>query len=618
LFRTPHLQNMEFDVVVIGGSAGGFAAALAAAEAGANTALVCSAPQLGGQLTTQGVCTPDEQQYIETFGGTQRYMRFRNAVRAYYKGHYRLTPLAQESTAFNPGSCWVSRLSYEPVVGANLLLEMARPAMETGNLSLFLNSTVCGVTHGQDSFHIDSVQIQTPGAGSQTLQAAYFLDATDTGDFLCMCGEEGADWVTGAESFDETGEPDAPAEPRKHWVQPFTFPFAIDWYPQGIATNIIDKPEDYEELKQTQNYHVIHGAITGLFAGRAPWWRYRRILAAENFEDPAIPTDVAMINTAGNDYYGGNVIGTTATGEPVSPELAAAELARARRVSLGYLYWLQTECERTAEDLLAAPGGGADVTTAGKRGYPEFRLRKDLFGTEDGLAPDPYIRESRRIRALQTVKEQDIVVKDFSGNECRGAAARAQFFANSVGVGHYALDIHPNGHGEPNHYVPTRPFQIPLGALIPCRLANVLPACKNLGVTHLTNGAYRLHPIEWNIGESAGLLAAWCVSHSLNPRYVHSSLPAVRAFQHHLVQQGIALHWYIDVPFGHTAFEAVQWLAGFGAEPGNATDLLFHPEQPIAEEHWQAWQNSVGVGPLLPVPSTTRAEAALQLFKQFA
>ena len=44
--------------------------------------------------------------------------------------------------------------------------------------------------------------------------------------------------------------------------------------------------------------------------------------------------------------------------------------------------------------------------------------------------------------------------------------------------------------------------------VLPRRVENLLPACKNLGVTHLTNGCYRLHPVEWNIGESAGMLAA--------------------------------------------------------------------------------------------------------------
>lgn len=29
---------------------------------------------------------------------------------------------------------------------------------------------------------------------------------------------------------------------------------------------------------------------------------------------------------------------------------------------------------------------------------------------------------------------------------------------------------------------------------------------KNIGITHITNGCYRLHPVEWNIGEAAGYL----------------------------------------------------------------------------------------------------------------
>ena len=40
------------------------------------------------------------------------------------------------------------------------------------------------------------------------------------------------------------------------------------------------------------------------------------------------------------------------------------------------------------------------------------------------------------------------------------------------------------------------------------RMRNLLPACKNIGTTHITNGCYRLHPVEWNIGEAAGVLAA--------------------------------------------------------------------------------------------------------------
>ena len=88
------------------------------------------------------------------------------------------------------------------------------------------------------------------------------------------------------------------------------------------------------------------------------------------------------------------------------------------------------------------------------------------------------------------------------------------------------------------------PFQIPLGSLIPQRVENLLPACKNLGVTHITNGCYRLHPVEWNIGESAGALAAYCLDKGLKPRQVRNDESCLRDFQCLLKEQmGIPLDW---------------------------------------------------------------------------
>jgi hypothetical protein len=72
----------------------------------------------------------------------------------------------------------------------------------------------------------------------------------------------------------------------------------------------------------------------------------------------------------------------------------------------------------------------------------------------------------------------------------------------------------------------------------------LLPACKNLGVTHITNGCYRLHPVEWNIGEAAGALAAHCLNRNLAPRQVRNTPEHLADFQHLLANQlGIVLEW---------------------------------------------------------------------------
>jgi hypothetical protein len=87
------------------------------------------------------------------------------------------------------------------------------------------------------------------------------------------------------------------------------------------------------------------------------------------------------------------------------------------------------------------------------------------------------------------------------------------------------------------------PFQVPLGALIPRRVENLLPACKNLGVTHITNGCYRLHPVEWGIGEAAGALASFCLGRKTTPRAVRNTPVLLKAFQAFLTGQGVEIDW---------------------------------------------------------------------------
>jgi hypothetical protein len=88
------------------------------------------------------------------------------------------------------------------------------------------------------------------------------------------------------------------------------------------------------------------------------------------------------------------------------------------------------------------------------------------------------------------------------------------------------------------------PFQVPLGALIPVRMENLLPAAKNIGVTHITNGCYRLHPVEWSIGEAAGALAAYCLAGGLTPRQVRNTPAHLADFQRVLMSVlGVVLAW---------------------------------------------------------------------------
>jgi hypothetical protein len=107
----------------------------------------------------------------------------------------------------------------------------------------------------------------------------------------------------------------------------------------------------------------------------------------------------------------------------------------------------------------------------------------------------------------------------------------------------YRIDLHPSTGGDNYIDVASCPFEIPLGALLPRRVTNLLPASKNIGTTHITNGSYRLHPVEWNVGEVAGLLADFCLSRGVPPRAVRDTPGLLADFQDRLTGNGVELRW---------------------------------------------------------------------------
>lgn len=520
------MREMQADIVIIGGSTGGCAAALAALRSGLRVILAEETSWLGGQLTSQAV-PPDEHPWIESFGCTRTYRDFRNGVRAYYRQHYPLAHNARSITNLNPGNGTVSRLTHEPRVALAVLTELLAPYKSSGRLSVLYHYRPIAADVDGDT--VRAVTVEETRTGQQkVLHGRYILDATDLGDVLPLAGVE---YVTGAESQRQTGEPHAVSgDPQPLNMQAISHCFAMDYFPDEDHT--IAKPTQYD-FWRTYTTNFLYDTILswtgthpvtlakrsyGLFPSGTkeayPLWLYRRILDRSNFAKEAFASDVTLVNWPQMDYWLGPII-------EVSPEDVAKHLEGAKQLSLSLLYWMQTEAPRH--------DGGA--------GYPGLRLRGDVVGgTEDGLAMYPYVRESRRIQAVFTVLEQHV-----------SAAVRgdrgAEVFDDSVGIGCYRIDLHPSTGGDDYIDISSLPFQIPLGALLPIRVKNLLPACKNLGVTHITNGCYRLHPVEWNIGESAGYLAAFCLSNKTTPHAVREGATLLAEYQKTLRNAGIELAW---------------------------------------------------------------------------
>jgi len=483
------------DVLVVGGGVGGCAAALASASLGSRVVLTEETDWIGGQLTSQAV-PADEHPWIEQFGCTRRWQAYRHGIRQYYRDHYPLVPKARRDPHLNPGAGFVSAICHEPRVGVAVLEAMMahdrmRDLIEIRHHRKPVSAAVKGAKVTSVTFR------HMRGGPAETIEAPFVLDATELGDLLPLAGVE---YVSGAESRDETGEPHAPAGPAcPQNVQSFTVCFPIA-YDRG-SHRVMDRPARYEFWRDYvprlnpawpgklldwthTNPESLKPNTRCLFPEEtkeywAPLWLFRRIVARQHYPLDAQPHEVTLVNWPQNDYWEGNIID--------KPDAEVAKhVEAARQLSLSLLYWLQTDAPR--------PDGG--------RGYPGLYLRPDLTGTDDGLAMAPYIRESRRIRAVLTVTEHHV------GTEARQGRS-AEVFADSVGVGSYRIDLHPSCGGTNYIDISSLPFQIPLGALLPVRVENLLPACKNLGVTHITNGCYRLLEAFQSLCDSQGIERAW-------------------------------------------------------------------------------------------------------------
>jgi FAD dependent oxidoreductase len=547
------MNEESCDILIVGAGLGGVAAALRAARLGRRVCLLEETGWPGGQISTQGVSALDEHAYIETFGGTRGYYELREALRTYYRDHHTLTPEALRAPLFNPGNAWVSRLAFEPRAGAAVIEAMLAGPHDSGALRVFYRTRAdAAETQGDRVTSVLSRHLDTGAA--VRFRPTFVLDATDLGDLFPLTRTA---YAVGAESRAQTGEPSAPDTADPSCFQHFTFPIAVELCPGENHT--IPRPEGYARNRAEQPYSLIyHPEDPSAPAYRmfetapgtyGPFWTYRRALDARNFVDPRIPRDVSIINWTGNDFRGGTVADRPADEQ-------AALYRRARQLSLGFLYWLQTEAPRDE----------------GGRGYPELRPRPDVMGSADGLSQVPYIREGRRLKARTLIREQDISAASQPG-------ARARRFDDTVGIGFYPIDLH--GCGVRTVSIPTRPFQISLGALIPERALNLFPAAKNIGATHITNGAYRLHPVEWAVGEAAAVLAVFCLRTGASPQQVCDRPDLVRKLQLLLLDQGIPLYWYDDVPLPHPAFAATQLLAVEGVWEEDAQSLHFRPDDTL-------------------------------------
>ncbi|PSN76010.1 hypothetical protein C8B47_29565, partial [filamentous cyanobacterium CCP4] len=400
-----------------------------------------------------------------------------------------------------------------------------------------------------------------------TVSARVTVEATDLGDLLEVGNIPSR---VGQEARHETGEAILPEDARPQCQQSITFDVVVEHTARGRGV-AIGKPNGFD----TESWIGLKEFTSNFWTKAQPdkwqkWdffsdfgiFRYRRLLRSHPHDKKVAPGDVAVLNwgtssepnrafCCGNDYRPGRLVG-------VSREERKLHIQRARQRAQAYVHYLQTH-------------GAADL-----------KPRGDLTWTSDGIALEPYIREARRGIALTTIRHEDVAETFFPDQ------ARARCFDDSVGIGQYHyLDLHGNdakGHVSPKGKdVVARPFSLPLGSLVPRDTDGLVLSAKSIGTTHITNAAYRMHPMEWAIGEASGFLAVFAVWTGLEPRVLATEEKHIRKIQGFMARNGIPIFWFNDVSHDDPDFEAIQVLAAAAiVRSEDPRSLSFRPYAPVS------------------------------------
>jgi FAD dependent oxidoreductase len=408
----------------------------------------------------------------------------------------------------------------------------------------------------------------------------YIVDATETGELIALAD---VPYRLGI-------DPRSPLEPSSgsptgdaYCTQGFTYTFAME------ATKELQQhqlPSFYQQYAPYYSYELQRLASFPLVFS----YRQIRSMRPDEKRPsdpkqfPIYPGDISMQNwTWGNDYRPGtaqdNLIYTREqlqTASQLQPGgwmggLRTETLRRGEENAKGYFYWLVAG---TTDSQL-----GNNV----KKPYPNNRFLSGLdspMGTIHGLSKYPYMREGRRIIGRPsfndpqgfTIWEIDMSRTDFKADfyrqnlseeeyrnlwlaigglnapalavgsqsvENTKSRSRATIYPDSVGIGHYAIDFHPCMTNSPpeapgnTEREGTRkgqgqayPFQIPLRAMIPQKIDNMLVAGKSIAVSHTAAAAYRVHSFEWSAGVAAGVTAAFSLENGIVPYELVDELPS--------------------------------------------------------------------------------------------
>lgn len=587
------------DLLIIGGTESGCAAAVQAARMGVKSiTIVNDIDWLGGQFSAEALAAIDENRPPNGYGHGVPFPRsglfaevmtiIEEQNRAKY-GHPR------------PGNTRVITTA-RPVEAEAAFRKLLKPYVDQGIINIISNVRIDKIKMSISGNRIEKVEFYgiDTGVNPKTRRLRLFfrifpkvvIDASDWGDVI---RRSPAGYEFGPDLKSAYNEPLAPTSRDDY---PLT-----DMNPITYCM-IIEETDDYTPIPKPKNYDPRNYRNHNY--PKDPAWLYptRRIVDHYGFVDIKHP-DLLLLCFPAFDYpldvlpaRVSNALDKTDSSQvstrnivQMTHEQRQIIFEDAKQYSLGFLYYLQTEVHEQMKDKTHS--------------FRRFKLSEE-FGTPDNLPPKPYVRESLRLKAMYMVKQQDTT--GHGGDSLNYASS---MFHDGIASWQFEYDFHPtkrifldngdkngpwkNGFRKNRTWGP--PYSglslFPMRSLIPDEFDGLLAAQKNLGYTSIVSSALRLHDQSMAVGQGCGATAAAAIFFGCQPREIPFD---ARKLAH--VWDGLCstedgaipqILWpFRDLAPEHPAFVAANQLGIRKLIPQQADEVLFRANEPADIEWRQA------------------------------
>ncbi len=560
---------LEADLLIVGATESGWAAAIQAARMGVEKVVVVHDGEwFGGQYTEQALACVDEDKGNGKVGwGVDWHPMKRSFHRSGLFKELMDSIESQNVARYGskmPGRPYHGPSTFRPAEAEEAFRAIIQPYLDSGQVSVVWNHYPVSATVEEDGNRLTGVGFAPVGGDSPALnvKAPMTIDASDWGEVIQVAG---AEYEVGPDPKSRYNEPSASETVIANEMNPLTWAMIVEESPDGTDTPIL-KPSNFDDRNYPRATHLSRAKFGDLewdrkaSGGAIPHWpdggaantsprqlsvfTVRRIV--DGFTSRDGKTSILLNYMNGQDYplmrLPQRVTEALERTEVGASEKNIVEMTREQREiifqdsrnhSLGVLYHMQNFVHENASDR--------------SNSFRKFRLSRE-FGTSDNLPPKPYIRESLRLKSMYMMREQDGRNRDGETKESAVERFAKVMYPDGLFAWQFHYDFHRTGRtyleeeGEDGPWIdyetPGRHTRnvsdrsvFPARSLVPIRMDGLLGAQGNVGNSSIVSAAIRLHDQRIHVGQASGAMAAVSLLEKAQPReivYDRSLLEQVR------------------------------------------------------------------------------------------